>query len=108
MQYKEYYGSVHFDSEEALFYGKVEFIRDLVNYEGSDANSLIQNFHNAVDDYLEECAMLGKKPNIPFKGSFNIRINPELHRELSLHALQHNSSINNIVKSALEEFIQQH
>jgi predicted HicB family RNase H-like nuclease len=39
--YKNYYGSVHFDPQEELFFGKIEFIRDLVNYEASEAKSLI-------------------------------------------------------------------
>ena len=53
--YKNYYGSVHFDPQEELFFGKIEFIRDLVNYEASEAKSLIKAFHEAVDSYLEDC-----------------------------------------------------
>ena len=51
--YKNYYGSVHFDPQEELFFGKIEFIRDLVNYEASEAKSLVKAFHEAVDSYLE-------------------------------------------------------
>ena len=53
--YKNYYGSVHFDPQEELFFGKIEFIRDLVNYEASEAKSLVKAFHEAVDSYLEDC-----------------------------------------------------
>ena len=44
----------------------------------------------------------------PFKGSFNVRITPELHRDISLYALQHDSNLNKVVKSALKEFIEHH
>ena len=106
IEYKNYYGSVHFDSKQEIFYGKVEFIRDLINFEASDAKSLIQSFKDAVDEYLEDCSALGKVPDIPFKGSFNIRISPSLHREIGLYAIQHDSSVNSIVKSVLKDFIE--
>ncbi len=106
IEYKEYYGSVHFDAKQEIFYGKVEFIRDLITFEAHDAKFLIASFREAIDDYLEDCAILGKTPDVPFKGSFNIRISPSLHREIGLYAIQHDSSINNIVKSALKSFIE--
>jgi len=108
IEYKQYHGSVYFDSKQEIFYGKVEFICDLVNFEASDAKSLVQSFKNAVDEYLEDCKILNKTPDIPFKGSFNIRISPTLHREIGLYAMQHDSSVNNIVKSALKDFIEHH
>lgn len=105
MFYKEYFGSIYFDSENELFYGKIEFIRDLVNYEATEAKGLIRSFHQAVDDYLEECLELDVIPGKPFKGNFNVRVDPELHREASLYALQHGDSLNNIIKKALNEFL---
>jgi predicted HicB family RNase H-like nuclease len=107
IEYKQYHGSVHFDAEQEIFYGKVEFIRDLINFEASDAKSLVQSFKDAVDEYLEDCKILNKTPDIPFKGSFNIRISPSLHRDIGLYAMQHDSSVNSIVKSALKDFIAQ-
>lgn len=108
MEYKGYYGSVNFDVDNELFYGKIEFIRDLANYEASDAKSLIKSFRDAVDDYLEDCSELGKNPDVPFKGSFNVRVTPELHRDISLYALHNESTLNKVVKSALKEFIETH
>jgi len=55
MHYKGYYGSVHFDSDELFFYGKIEFVRALVSYEGTDVKELRHAFEEAVDDYLEMC-----------------------------------------------------
>ena len=105
ISYKGYLGSVHFDFSQELFFGKVEFIRDLISYEAFDAKTLIKSFHEAVDDYLEDCNTLGKTPDKPFKGSFNVRIDPELHKEVSLYAMQHGDSLNGIVKRALNDFI---
>jgi predicted HicB family RNase H-like nuclease len=55
MHYKNYYGSVHFDEDNLIFYGKIEFIRALVTYEATTAKDLKKAFHATVDDYLTTC-----------------------------------------------------
>ena len=57
MRYKDYYGSVHFSDEDNIFYGRVEFVRALVSYEGTDVATLRQAFQEAVDDYLQTCTI---------------------------------------------------
>ena len=103
MNYKGYYGSVNYNDQDHLFYGKIELIRDLVSYEGTDVRSLRKSFEDAVDDYLELCSEQGREPNRPFKGSFNIRIGQELHRRAALAALRNGVSLNSFVKQALEK-----
>ena len=105
MEYRGYFGSVNFDESDEVFYGKLEFIRDLVNYEATDAKSLIKCFHESVDDYLADCVSLNRAPNRPFKGTFNVRVTPELHKEASLYAAVSGESLNSIVKRALMQFI---
>ncbi len=53
MEYKGYVGSVEFSEEDALFFGKVLGVRTLISYEGENARDLVEDFHSAVDDYLE-------------------------------------------------------
>ena len=86
MKYKNCYGSVHYSDENKVFYGKVEFIRALVSYEGTDVKSLRKSFEEAVDDYLQTCKEQGKEPEQPFKGSFNIRVGSGLHKRIALEA----------------------
>ncbi len=69
MYYKNYYGSVHFDDKELIFYGKIQFIKALVSYEAINANVLLEAFEKAVDDYLELCrnqveAICSKVPSL--------------------------------------------
>jgi predicted HicB family RNase H-like nuclease len=71
--YKEYFGSVHYSDDDRVLYGKLEYIKSLVNYEGTDVAGLRQAFHEAVDDYLALCTEEGLEPERPFKGSFNVR-----------------------------------
>ena len=79
MKYKDYIGSVEFSEEDQLFYGKVLGIHSLISYEGESAKELIQDFHEAVDDYLELCVKKRIEPEKAYKGSFNVRISPDLH-----------------------------
>ncbi len=52
LEYKGYQGSVHYNNEDRVFFGKVMFIPALVSYEGTDVDSLTKSFEEAVDDYL--------------------------------------------------------
>jgi len=105
MCYKRYYGSVHFDQEELLFYGKIEFIRALVSYEGRDAVTLKKSFEEAVNDYLEVCKIKDVKPEIPLKGSLNVRIGSDLHRKAAIAAHQRNISINKLITDTLSRVL---
>ena len=55
MKYKGYIGSVEFSEEDGVFFGIVQSIRSLISYEGTNAQELIRDFHDAVDDYLDLC-----------------------------------------------------
>ncbi|MEN6620089.1 MAG: type II toxin-antitoxin system HicB family antitoxin [Smithella sp.] len=105
MQYKGYFGSVHYNDDDKVFYGKLEFIRALVSYEGTDVQSLRKAFEEAVDDYLDFCAVNGKNPEKPFKGTFNIRIDPALHQRLVEHAADEGKTLNAFIKDALEKAV---
>ncbi len=101
LQYKEYYASLHFSSEDDVFYGKILGIDDLVNFEGASVKELKKTFHEAVDDYLETCKQLGKEPNKTYKGSFNVRIPTDLHKAAAVFASVNNISLNDFIKTAI-------
>ena len=60
-----------------------------------------KDFHRAVDEYLALCEEKGEEPEKPFKGSFNIRISPELHKRLFIEAVSRNMSLNSMVQEKL-------
>ena len=47
----------------------------------------------------------GVEPNKPYKGSFNIRTTPEIHKALVNKAIQLNISLNECVNLALTEYL---
>ena len=103
MEYKGYTGNVNFSENDACFFGKVLGIKSLISYEGTNAEELISDFHNAIDDYLEMCKAENIIPEKPYKGSFNVRISPELHKKCALYALSHNITLNKFVEQSLEK-----
>lgn len=60
-------------------------------------------FRELVDDYLETCAELGRPPQKPYKGSLNVRLAAELHREAAMAAAQEGVSINGFIVDAITD-----
>ena len=105
MEYKGYVGSVEFSEEDGVFFGKVMGIRSLISYEGTTAKELVNDFHEAVDDYLNLCEEQKKEPEKAYKGCFNVRISPELHKQAVICAKAHQMTLNSLVERAMKNFI---
>ena len=105
IEYKGYIGSVEFSEEDTLFFGKVLGIRALVSYEGETAKELVQSFRDAIDDYLELCRDSGTEPEKAYKGTFNVRISPELHKKAVIAAMSHQMTLNSFVESSIEKAV---
>ncbi|MCK4504636.1 MAG: type II toxin-antitoxin system HicB family antitoxin [Candidatus Aegiribacteria sp.] len=105
LKYEGYIGSVCFDLEEEILYGQIEFINDLVTYEGKSIRELSNRFKDAVSDYIETCKEVGKEPEKPFSGTFNIRIGSELHKNLALKSKLENTTINELVRSSIAAYL---
>ena len=103
LKYKGYIGSVAFSEKDNVFFGKIEGIDGLVNFEGESVKELTDAFHEAVEDYLEYCKEEGIDPHKSYSGSLNIRISPEVHSKIAILAKQAGISINAFIKSAVEK-----
>jgi predicted HicB family RNase H-like nuclease len=101
LDYKGYTGSIEYSTEDGLLYGKVLGVRGLISYEGETGKALEEDFKEAINAYLEDCASLGKKPEKPFKGSFNVRIPADLHQKAALLAMESKESLNTFVAEAI-------
>jgi predicted HicB family RNase H-like nuclease len=105
MEYKGYYGSVNYNDEDQIFYGKVEFIRSLISYDGYDVNSLRNNFQEAIDDYLQLCLEIERQPEQSFQGSFNIAIGSQLHRLAVMTAQEKGINLDTLIRDALVNYL---
>jgi len=105
LSYKGFYGSVEFSDEDNLFFGRIIGINDRITYEGDSVKSLRKDFNAAVNEYLNTCAELGKEPEKPYKGSFNVRIDPTLHKQLVLYSTSQGKSLNSVVAEAITNYV---
>jgi predicted HicB family RNase H-like nuclease len=105
LQHRHYDGSVEFSAEDKMLHGRVLGIRDMISYGGTSVRELERNFRNAVDEYLALCEKRGKAPNKPFKGSFNVRVSPDLHQRAARFADEHEKKLNAVVQDALSEYL---
>lgn len=103
MFYKDFIGSIHFSTEDEIFFGKIEGIDDSIGFEGSSVEDLKSSFREAVEDYIELCKLNGKEPQKVYKGTFNIRISPEMHKQAVREATIKGISLNQFVESAIAE-----
>lgn len=101
MRYKGYWAKVQYSEEDNCFWGKIEGIRDSITFEGTSVDELRKDFEGAIDDYIEWCKADGVEPQKQYSGSFNIRIDPELHREASILSKIKDISLNQFVERAI-------
>lgn len=67
LTYKGYCTKVHYSVNDGVYHGKIEYIRDLVNFESENIENVEKEFHQAVDDYIQFCKDRGKEPEKPTK-----------------------------------------
>lgn len=102
LEYKGYQGTVHFDADAGIFHGEVLHLRDVITFEGTSVDEIVQAFRDSVDDYLEFCEERGEAPDKPFSGKFVLRVSPDLHRKLATEAANKGSSLNAYLAKKLE------
>jgi len=103
LKHEGFIGSVHFSGADNCFFGKLEGIDDLIIFEGQDVDGLKNAFLEAIEDYKVLCSQANKLIFKSYKGSFNIRIAPELHKKAVQKSLILGISLNQLVQKAIEE-----
>lgn len=105
LEHKGYTGSVEFSNTDETFFGKIVGIRDLVTFEADSVVKLKKAFKEAVEDYIATCIELGKDPDKEYKGSFNVRLKPKIHRLAAIKSATLKMSLNQFVEKVLEKEI---
>lgn len=105
LSYKGYNGTVEYSKEDNCLFGKVIGIKSLLSYEGQSVAELQEDFYNAIDEYLDDCKENNITPEQPYKGTFNVRISPELHRNIAVYAIEHGKTLNAAVEQAIKSMV---
>jgi predicted HicB family RNase H-like nuclease len=106
IKFKDHLGSVRFSAEDKVFYGKIEGINDLVTFEGQSVDELVSAFHESVEDYILLCEKAKKPVQKSYKGSFNVRIDPELHKKAAQLSSNLGFSLNQLVEEAIKRYLE--
>lgn len=103
--HKGYYGSIEPSLSEGLLRGRALFINQDVTYEALTVNELQPAFEAAIVAYLRSCEADKRAPERPFRGQFNVRVAPNLHKSAALRARQEKTSLNTVVVNALQHYL---
>lgn len=103
MEYKGYHAKIEYSSEDETFIGHIVGINDVLSFDGENIEELKSSFHESIDEYLQMCKEIGKAPDKEFKGSFNVRISPELHKSAYFEASKQGISLNQYVERAISQ-----
>ena len=106
MQYKAYQASIEFDEKGGCFCGIVTNARDVLHFEGRSVAELKRELKNTVQAYEKACKELGREPQKPFSGKFQVRLSPDLHRGAATAARQSGKSLNAFVEQAITHEIE--
>ena len=96
-------GCAWISPEDGVLHGRIEFINDLVTFEGETVAQLEKAFRESVEDYLATCKAVGKRPDKPFSGTFNVRLGRETHRQAAIAAARMGISLNEYIRRAVDD-----
>ena len=65
MSYKGQTARLEFDDRDNIFVGHILGIADVIGFHADTVQALRAAFEEAVDDYIETCAKIGKEPQKP-------------------------------------------
>lgn len=67
MTYKGYTAQITYDAHDEIITGRIADISDGVGFHADTVEALLSAFHDAVEDYVEACAKIGKEPQKGFR-----------------------------------------
>ncbi len=103
LEYRGFHGTIEYSKDDECLIGQVQFIEGTIVYAGENISEIKEMFLSSVDEYLTMCEEKNIEPLKPFKGSFNVRIPPLLHKQSAVAAKNEGKTLNSYVQCALEE-----
>lgn len=103
MTYKGYKARVEFDERDNILVGRLLGIQDIVSFHADNVAALRAAFEEAVDDYLETCAKVGKTAEKPVSGKLMLRVPQEVHAGALIAAQAAGKSLNQWAAEVLRQ-----
>ena len=108
LSYKGFSARVEFDADDNIFFGRVLGVEDIIGFHGETVKELTEDFHNAINHYLEVCIQRGENPQKVYSGKITLRIPPKIHADIATAAANANISLNKWVSKQLEQVVHVH
>ncbi len=105
LEYKGYHTAMTYDSDDDILVGRLIGITDIIAFHANDVKEFKEIFYRSVDDYIDYCKEIGKQPEKEYKGAFNVRVTPDLHKQLALKAEADGESLNAAVVHAITQYV---
>lgn len=107
IHYKGFTACLEIDHDNGVVEGRINGIPDVVTFSTSNLLGLKDEFRKAVDDYLEDCAAVGREPNKTCSGNVQFRVAPSLHSAALVVSKQY-GSFNKFGEHILKEAVMKH
>ena len=72
MKYGGYVAKIEYDDDDEIFFGHLADICNSISFHADNVADLKAAFKEAVDDYIEMCAKIGKSPQKPEVGAADL------------------------------------
>ena len=105
MTYKGYTARIEFDDRDSILVGRLLGIADVVGFHADNMRELRAAFKDAVDDYLDACGKIGKRPEKPAAGRLMLRVPPEVHGAALVAAQSAGKSLNQWAVEVLKDAV---
>ena len=100
-----YKARIEYDPDLDQFRGEILGLNGSADFYGKSLSTLRREFRTSLKVFLKVCDENGIKPVREYSGKFNLRIAPELHREIAALATGDDKSINQWVSEVLEQTV---
>jgi predicted HicB family RNase H-like nuclease len=105
LNYKGYTARIEFDDRDNILVGRLLGIKDVIAFHADNVADLRVAFGEAVDDYLEACAAIGKSPDKTVSGKLLLRLSPDIHAAAQIKAQSLGKSLNQWASEALSHAV---
>lgn len=103
MTYNGYTARIEFDERDDIFVGRILGISANIGFHADTVQALRTAFEEAVDDYIETSAKLGKPVEKPASGKIMLRMPPEVHSAALVAAKAAGTSLNQWAVRVLDD-----
>lgn len=105
LEYKGFTASLYFEEQTMKLHGKLLGIEDTITFMANSLEDVVPQFHNAVDDFMDDCVAMGRPIPRQYSGNLMLRIDPSLHASLARISETKDVSMNTLCSDVLGAFV---